>query len=148
MLLPDAIRDNYLFKGLDSSQIDAILALASEKSYNGGDVIFRQYDKADEMMLILSGSVKIKSFHGDELAEFGPGNVIGEVSLVDKEPRSANAVAVGHTRTACITARDLRALVEGDATMKGCIMENLCQTLCTRLRRANEVLDGALTHLG
>lgn len=141
MIKPDEIRQSYLFKGLQEDQLMSILGISQEKLYFGGDIVVRQFDKASDILIILSGKVKIKGFKGEDLAELAAGSVVGEIALVDSAPRSATVVSVGETRAALVPAQELTSLMTRDVYMKATMMENLCKVLCSKLRTANLQLD-------
>jgi CRP-like cAMP-binding protein len=141
MELPQALRDNYLFRGLASSHIDEILGLATTKNFMGGDTILRQFGRDHDLMVVLKGLAIIKTFSGDSIAEVGPGTVLGEVSLIDTEPRSATVVAKGECTVAVIPASGLQNLMKHDIGMRCVMMENLAKILCQRLRSANQQID-------
>lgn len=141
MELPQALRDNYLFRGLAASHIDEILGLATTKNFMGGDTILRQFGKDHDLMVVLKGLALIKTFGGDPIAEVGPGTVLGEVSLIDTEPRSATVVARGECTVAVIPAEGLQNLMKHDIGMRCVMMENLAKILCQRLRTANQQID-------
>src|SRR5688572_25991230 len=82
MLIPEAVRSSYLFKGLRPDQIDSVLALAQEKMFTGGEILVRQFDQSQDLLVILSGEVRVKGFQGEDLATLGAGSVLGEISLV------------------------------------------------------------------
>jgi CRP/FNR family cyclic AMP-dependent transcriptional regulator len=142
--LSEVLQNNYLFRGLSGGQQGAIINLARPTAFNGGDVMVRQFDKNSDLMIVLSGSARIKSFSGDMLAEVGAGSVIGEVSLLDDQPRSATVVAVGPTEAAVIPSAELRGLMSSDASLKAQLLENLGKLLCQRLRIANIQLDASM----
>jgi CRP-like cAMP-binding protein len=64
------------------------------KIFEPGSIIFKEGDTTTEMYLILSGTVQILKQEGEnsfELAQLGKGSVLGELSLLDHQPRSATA---------------------------------------------------------
>lgn len=144
MELPQALRDNYLFRGLSDSHIDSVLQLAEVRSFLGGDTILRQFGKDHDLMIVLRGTVQIKTFSGDAIAEVGPGSVLGEVSLIDDEPRSATVVSKGESQVAVIPANALREMMRHDMGMRCVMLENLSRVLCQRIRSANMQLDGMM----
>ncbi|MCG9894689.1 MAG: cyclic nucleotide-binding domain-containing protein [Fimbriimonadaceae bacterium] len=141
----EELKGSYLFKGLSEDQLTSVLGVTQERNYPGGETVVRQFEKATDILVILGGSVKIKGFGGEDIAELGVGSVVGEVSLVDSAPRSATVIASGPTRAALINAEGLTALMNQDMAMKATVMETLCKVLCSRLRTTNIQLDSALS---
>ena len=68
MELPQALRDNYLFRGLSDPHIDAILAMTTIKAFAGGDTLVRQFGQDTDLMIVLRGKAQIKTFSGDTIA--------------------------------------------------------------------------------
>ena len=143
--LPTALRDNYLFNGLAESHIDEILEMATKQTFMGGDQIVRQFDRDTDLIIVLRGSAQIKTFSGDTIAEVGPGTVLGEISLIDDEPRSATVTSVGETEVAVINSDRLRDMMKHDMGMRCVMIENLSKVICQRLRTANVQLDGMMS---
>lgn len=141
MQIPEAFRDNYLFRGLTEKNIDDIMSITSTRSCLGGDTIIRQFGDDLDIMVILKGLAQVKAFSGEVIAEVGPGFVLGEVSLIDDAPRSATVVSKGATEFAVIDGEKLRTLLGHDVGMRAIMFENLAKLLCVRLRVANVHLD-------
>jgi CRP-like cAMP-binding protein len=144
----EAIRFNYLFRGLSKEQIELIGSIVEQRQFDGGETMVRQFDRDTDLMILIMGGAKIKSFSGDVLAEIGPGSVVGEVSLIDDQPRSATVTAVGPTVAAVIPGKKLGELVNADVALKAQLVLNIGKLLCQRLRTANVQLDAALAKEG
>ncbi len=143
MLLPEAFSCNYLFQGLNDEQIGRITSATQVREYADGDAIVRIGEPADEFYLVLAGQVNVMTGRGEVLMEAGPGFVIGEVSLVDQEPRSATALCVGRVRVAAIPSARLRAFMRQDVVMEGYLMTNLARVIAQRLRGADSQIESA-----
>lgn len=106
----DTLRESPLFRQLSAVQWGAITGDMVERRYAPGDVIFYEGDPGQALYLLASGQVRI-FVHGAEGNEtsvivFGrPGEMFGELAVVDELPRSATAVAMGHT-TLYLLSRD------------------------------------------
>jgi len=84
-----------LFSGLKPQAIELIAKVATEESHALGTKIFQHGDAGDKLYLILEGKVRISrdvAGMGEEaLAVLGPGQIFGEMALLDDAPRSADA---------------------------------------------------------
>src|SRR5271154_7190888 len=83
------------FDGLTREAFSVIAQVTTEESHALGTRIFQYGDPGDKLFIILEGKVRISrevSGMGEEaLAVLGPGQVFGEMSLIDEAPRSADA---------------------------------------------------------
>lgn len=140
-MLSDTIRHTYLLHGLSPDQIDAVAALANVREFDGGETIVRQFSRDAGVAIVLEGNVRVKGFSGETLCECGPGSIVGEMALVDDQPRSANVVSIGKSKIAVIPSDKLWALLDSDAELARTLLHNLCRVLSMRLRTANIHLD-------
>lgn len=147
MELHDAIAET-LGRGLSTEGVWKIADLADRKTFNGGDTIVRQFDKNSDLIIVLEGNATIKTFNDEVISEVGTGSLIGEISLVDEQPRSATIRSVGGTKVAIIPAAKLRGLMDADKEVAAAVYRNIAQTLCTRLRHATIHLDGLMSSKG
>lgn len=88
------------FQDLDARSLEAIEKAAIEQSYKPGQEIVRQGDTGVGAFIIRSGKVDIvqdRDGKQTKLATLGPGEVIGEMALLDEFPRSATATAAEPT---------------------------------------------------
>lgn len=84
-----------LFAGLKPEALELIAMVATEESHALGTKIFQHGDAGDKLYLILEGRVRISrevpGMGEEALAVLGPGQVFGEMALLDESPRSADA---------------------------------------------------------
>ncbi len=83
-----------ILSGLTDSELLKVEAAASTKTFPKGAVIINEGDSGSSMFLLLQGRVKVfvSDGHGKEfvLAVLGPGECVGELALLDDEPRTAS----------------------------------------------------------
>jgi CRP-like cAMP-binding protein len=89
----------------------------------------------------LEGTARIKSIDEETIAEFGPGSIVGEIALIDDEPRSATVTAVGNLRAAIIPSKALHDVMNMDPEVGKVIMTNIARVLCRRMRTMNAHQD-------
>jgi len=126
--------------GLDASLAEGLSALAREMALPTNGVLFVAGDPGDSMYAILEGSLKVAviSAEGTEqlLAILGPGNVVGEMALLDGQPRSATVQAIKASRVARIDKADF----DRYADQHPAVYRHMLALVSQRLRQANDVL--------
>ena len=109
--------------------------------YGDGQVIFRQGESSDKFYIVRSGQVVLTKESGgasSELARVGPGEVIGEMGVMQNLPRTATATAKGRCLLFGMTAADLLDKRSDGQDHPGSIVSRV---LAQRLRKANEKLE-------
>jgi len=129
-----------LFRGLAPEERSQLVARAHVRKFGAGDTIFLIGAPGDSMMAILEGTVRISvpSPEGKEvvLAILHPGEVFGEIALLDGKGRTADARAMVPCSVAVLDRRDVLAFFERHAKA----WPKLVEVLCERLRRTDEHL--------
>lgn len=98
-----------------------------------GHALFREGETGDTMFVVLDGAVDVR--HGDTTIEtIGAGGLIGELALIDTEPRSASAIAATPCRLARVDKQEFTFLVQEHPTFALQVMKVMAE----RLRRAND----------
>ncbi len=135
------LREHFLLKALSDDELDRMLRFSSVQSYKPGEVIFRKGDPGEGMMAVLKGQIRIgvMSAEGKELIHniINPGQVFGEIALLDGKERSADAVAIVPTDVLVVLRRDFLPFLESDAKL--CI--RLMTVLCEKLRQTSELAE-------
>lgn len=137
---PDLLRDVSLFQLLDAEEREALSAGLQEAAFAAGQTIFKAGDPGGRMHVVVEG--KVETFVLDEdkervvLAEVTPGEMFGELSLLDGERRSASAVAVLPTRTFEVDREDLTQLF----TRKPHAALDILAVLSRRIRATDQIL--------
>jgi CRP/FNR family transcriptional regulator, cyclic AMP receptor protein len=131
----EAIGRSRLFRGVTQADLETIAPLLRQRRFRAGETIFHEGDPGDAMHVIATGRAKISvtSQEGDEaiLVSLGPGEVFGELVLLDGAPRSATAVAIEPTVTYILAKSSFDPLIAQNDAFRSAIL----RTLATDLRR-------------
>ncbi|MCB1494789.1 MAG: Crp/Fnr family transcriptional regulator [Bauldia sp.] len=98
------------------------------RTYHQGAVVFVKDDEADCAYVVKTGRVEIRE-KGRVLESIGPGEIFGEVGMIDRGRRSASAVAIEPTEVHMIDREAFDRLVRGDAEFSLAIMRDLARRL-------------------
>ncbi len=130
-----------LFSDLNKEELDAVVALASSHQYPAKRVIVQEGDNSSSLFVILSGQVKVSYYAEDGreviLSLMSEGSFFGELSLLDRQPRSATVTTLARSTLAQIRRQDFEQLV----LQKPSISLKLILELAKRLRRTNLLLE-------
>jgi CRP-like cAMP-binding protein len=129
-----------LFRGLGTVEKNALFSRIRIRSFAAGETIFLMGSPGGNMMAVLSGKVRIsvRSQQGRELllAILFPGEVFGEIALLDGKQRTADATAMTNCSLAMLERREILAFFERNPTA----WPNIVSLLCDRLRKTDEHL--------
>ena len=117
-----------MFKDLADDELAEAARIASPTRFSDGDIFVREGELGHDLYVVTSGKVVIRRA-GRMIAELGPGEVVGEMSVLDREPRSADAVAVGDVQTLRIQGEQLLGLVERRPVFARAIIKVLTRRL-------------------
>ncbi|MEI6306822.1 MAG: cyclic nucleotide-binding domain-containing protein, partial [Deltaproteobacteria bacterium] len=109
---------------------------------------YEEGDREAFLCLIVSGSVKVCKSYGMPtekiLITLGPGETVGEVSVIDEMPRSASVVANSDTILYALTRNNLIGMCNASHILWAKLIFNITLSLCNRLRHTNDMLVEAL----
>jgi len=125
---PDLLRLVPLFHGLTERSFEAIAALASEVDYAAGEVLVRQGGPGDEFLIILAGRARVER-NGAVIRELGPGDFLGEISLVDGNPRTATVTATDPLHAFAIGREGFLDLIERIPVLRLEVMQALTERI-------------------
>jgi CRP/FNR family transcriptional regulator, cyclic AMP receptor protein len=129
-----------VFSTLAPEDLSRVRDLAVPREFAAGQVVFREGDASDTCYIVRSGRARAVRVHRGgrtiTLANFGPGDIFGELALFEDERRSATVEAVQETSAVALLGSDMRRLMvdHPEITMK------LVIALGRRLRETNERL--------
>src|SRR5215207_2110722 len=122
---------NPFFRDLGAATIAAIAALCRTCRLGAEEVLFQKGDPGDALYAVRRGQVRISTgtAAGKRLTLniMGPGDVFGEIALLDGQPRSAHAGAVEASELFFVQRRDFLGLLERDHRIAIRVIELLCE---------------------
>jgi CRP/FNR family transcriptional regulator, cyclic AMP receptor protein len=133
-----------LFSTLSLLEIDRLAAYAHLKLVRRGEVLFSKGDDGSTLIAVVSGSIKIcvPSAEGKEIVlnVIHASEVFGEISLLDGQPRTANASAMSDGEILTLDRREFIPFLRQNPD----VMLTLLAVLCSRLRRTSEQVEDVL----
>jgi len=99
-----------IFADLDDESREAISKLAAEVSVPEGKELVREGDFSYDLIAIEEGTAKVH--HGDDeiITELGPGDVVGEMGVIERQQRNASVTATSPMMLVTLTGWDVRKL--------------------------------------
>lgn len=134
-----------LFHDLDATALGELATIVESRHYGPGDRIFSRGEAGDSLCLIRRGRVRIllpleggKVHH---LVTLCPGDYFGEMAFIDRETRSADAVAVIETDLYLLSRDRFDALARRNPALAERVFEELAYAVSRRLRAADAELQ-------
>lgn len=135
-----ALKNMNLCRTLSAAEVDAIAAIAETREVAAGRELFREGEPGEGLFLIVSGEIDIvKQGAGGarSLARLGEGAILGEISLLTSEARSATGRALVDTRVLHLPMQPFRALLAGGSTAALKMVAAIAEVLSRRLATMN-----------
>jgi hypothetical protein len=141
---PVELRDHELLRGLGADGLERVERILERREFAPGELAVRRGDLADELFLITKGelSVTLELTGGERrrLATLSPGMVFGELSIMNRERRTADVRADSAVECYAIGADDLDELGATDPGVKCVLLENLLRVVGRLARRMTDEL--------
>ena len=135
----DALRSVDFFRTLSDDEIREMAKVVVDASYPPGAVIIREGDVGEQVYIIQNGEVEIWKDYGipesDRLGVYGPGDIFGELALIDRAPRSASVVARTETRVLSLGRTDFNRIISASPSLSICIMRAISALIRHRTDR-------------
>jgi CRP/FNR family transcriptional regulator, cyclic AMP receptor protein len=135
-----ALKAMDMCRTLAPAELDAIAAIVETRDVAAGKDLFREGDPGDGLFLVISGEIDVtKRAPGGEhlLARLGPGGVLGEMSLVTADARSATGRALVDSRVLHMPATGFRTLLAAESVAAHKLVAAVAEVLARRLASMN-----------
>jgi CRP/FNR family transcriptional regulator, cyclic AMP receptor protein len=133
----ELLRSVALFADLEEGELERFSHVAVPRSFPAGTRVFHEGDSSDACYIVSDGSFRVTREHSDgraiTLATLGPGEIFGELAMLDGDKRSASAESITDGTLLALPANDVRNLLSRNPE----IALKLVAGLVRRLRQAN-----------
>jgi CRP-like cAMP-binding protein len=140
-----------VFAGLRGDVMETLGNLGRRLDLTDHQVLFDEGEPANEMLVVLSGRLEVfkRSQNGSEvcIATLGPGDVAGEMSLIDIQPRSAGVRAVGAASVVVLSHGDIATIYREDKPSYTLLVLNIAREISLRLRRLDATLANIMSEI-
>jgi CRP-like cAMP-binding protein len=113
--------------------------------FDQGRVIFKEDDDGSEMFIIIQGLVEIRKSTGQSsskiLTTLQKGDMFGEMAIIEKQPRSASAIAVQPTRVLVLNEKLYDSMIGSNPDFA----RKMNRVLSERIRRADAIIQNIMT---
>lgn len=128
----------HLFKNLAPDELRILRSITQERKFSAGGEIFREGDPGDGLYFVKGGLVEISGLINADarrvFSQLGPGEIFGEMSVIEDRPRSATATALKETEIFFIPRGEMFALLQRSPALAF----NMLQEISHRLRDFNQ----------
>jgi len=142
---PEVLRGSPLFEMLSEAEIQVLAELSRPRRFAPGEIVFREGDAGDSLFVLASGEAEVVVGGGGKervIAVLGANGSFGEMSLIDREVRSATVRAKGDCVALQFSADSFTAFRKRSRDGFTLFLVNVCRVLSSRLRETNQKLAG------
>ena len=106
---PKRLKEIPIFSELSPEEAKRLAAFATETSIAEGQMLMKQGDYSTELIAIEDGDADVLR-DGEKVASLGPGDLIGEMGLLERQPRNADVIATSSMRVIKLTHWEIRRM--------------------------------------
>jgi CRP-like cAMP-binding protein len=142
------LRESFLFGDLPSREVRRIAQICSARGVQRGEIVFEEGDEGDSLYVVGRGSIRIfrvlTETYDETLAALGSGEVFGEMSFMDRVPRSSSAVALAPAEIVQLPRAEFDAVLSKQPLLAGKVIQHLARIMATRIRSTDDKLSDAV----
>ncbi|MGA3282096.1 MAG: cyclic nucleotide-binding domain-containing protein [Smithella sp.] len=140
------LRSLTIFRDLDKKELETIQKHIFEQNVKKDSMLFMEDMPGEFLYIILSGRVDIVKETIDKekivLASMGADEIIGEMSLIDSQPRSATGVTSEDSVLLVIKKQNFDEMLQSDPRIAAKLLMGLLKTISRRLRIMDKKIEG------
>src|SRR6201998_3089217 len=138
------LKMNRMFSDLGSDELHRIANLCHTQHLSVGEMLFQKGDPGDSLFGVRRGQIRIETGASDgsrlTLNFMGPGDLFGEIAVLDGQPRTADATAGEATEMVVLRREDFLSHLEREPK----VAIKIIQLLCERVRYQSERLEESM----
>ena len=130
------LASNPLFRNLNPAELQALQCIAQQRRFTAGQEIFHEGAPGDGVYFVKNGLVAISSGTSDRrvFSRLGPGEIFGEMAVIELRPRSATAAAMQETEVYFLPRGEMLAFIERSPGLAFALLQHISH----RLREFNQ----------
>ncbi len=140
----EELQKSRLFEGLLPEEVEMLAELTQKKQFEAGNTVFEQGEVGDSLYMLVEGEVDVVRTREDGaehvIATLRAPDFFGEMSLIDKEYRSATIRARSDALMLCLTNKNLHSFARVYKNGFTLVVINIARVLSARLRETNQKL--------
>ena len=130
-----SLKDIVMFSQLSDQALEEVARALQPRQLQAGEILFNQGDRGDELIIVKAGRVAIfaplegSPGSGQAIRIFQPGELLGEMAIIDKKPRSLSARAEEASLILCLSGDQFCRLLNENPEMGLSVMAGLSERL-------------------
>lgn len=129
MYVKSALETSRVFEGVSERNLDYLAAESRVRHFNPRQLLMRQGQEGHAAYLLVRGYVRVERQGAEDgprlVAMVGPGQIVGEIAVLEQTPRSASVVAAGRVTAIELPAKALRKVVSEEAALDERLMRTI-----------------------
>lgn len=146
------LRASQFFGDFPEAEIDVLAKYVRPQRMAAGDTLFREGDRGGFMCLLIDGSAELfkqdRSFGSQRIAQIDAGKTVGEMALVDGEPRSATCICSEPSTWLLLTREHFVRIIRESPPLSVNILLKIVMLMSRRLRQTSGQLVDSLEDRG
>ena len=137
------LRSVTIFAGLNDEHLAALISECAQLDFAPGEILIREGTPASDSYIIIKGRVSVFLEQGGRvvsITEFGPGDCVGEVSVIGILNHTASVKALEPTAVLVFAKKLLMDFFHTDPRLFSLVILNIARELARRLHHTNEIL--------
>jgi CRP-like cAMP-binding protein len=126
----------YILADLDDTDVRWLVENGRRRFVSGGETIIAEGEPIDTLYIVVAGELAVTTRAGMLVAKLATGDIVGEMSLIEKRPPAASVTALGEAEVLCVPQAAIRARIQTETAFAARFYRALAVFLSDRLRTA------------